>query len=42
MMIIIKRFTSSVPLCQVSFESLYVRLYSRTTTTSRKQVTNRF
>jgi len=36
-MTIIKSFTSSVPLCQISFESLYVRLYSRTTTTSRKQ-----
>jgi len=41
-MIIIKSFTSSVPLCQLSFESLYVRLCSSTTATSRNQVTNRF
>ena len=41
-MIVIKSFTSSIPLCQLSFESLYVRLGSSTMGTSRKQVSNRF
>jgi len=35
-MITIKSFASSIPLCQLSFESLYVRLCSSTTATLRR------
>ena len=38
----IKRFASSVSLCQISFESLYVPLCSSTMATLQKQLTNRF
>jgi len=40
-MIITKRFASCIPLYQLSFESLYIRLCSSTAATSRKQVTHR-
>jgi len=40
-MIIIKRFASSIPLYQLSVESLWARLCSSTAATSLKQVTHR-
>jgi len=35
-MIIMKSFATCIPLCQLSFESLYARLYSSTAATSQK------
>ena len=40
-MIVMKSFASCIPLCQLSFESLYARLCSGTVAITRKQVTHR-